>query len=479
MPALIVGIVIALLVAGSPPADAVNSHFAGQRSKWGVWEHPTSATTDSTLFLPLVLRNYPALTVFGVEMGEISESEGLSKVVQAQSQWVRRAALPWPDVEPTEGARNWSAVAGLEQELQTAASNGLTVILVVRYTPAWAQQRAGYPCGAIKPEKLGAFASFMRDAVARYSVTPYRVKYWEIWNEPDVAPEVVAPDSPFGCWGDASDPYYGGGYYADMLKQVYPAVKAADPQAQVLVGGLLLDCDPRQPPPGKDCMPSKFLEGILRNGGGPFFDGVSFHAYDYYSSALGQYVNANWQSAWNTTGPAMVAKAGFVKSVLATYGVSGKFLMNTEAALLCDTCANDPVFETTKAYYVAQLYAAAITEGLRANIWYTVLGWPGRNSGLLDGSLNPRPAYSAYQFAASELRASTFDEAVTGYAGVAGYKLQRGDRRIWVVWSLDGASHAITLPGTPLAAWDALGNPESVSSMLTVTTEPMYLEWSP
>ena len=71
-----------------------------------------------------------------------------------------------------------------------------------------------------------------------------------------------------------------------MLKVAYPQIKAADPQAQVLVGGLLLDCDPR---PGAGCsltaqnaIPPKFLEGILRNNGGPYFDGVSFHAYDFY-----------------------------------------------------------------------------------------------------------------------------------------------------------------------------------------------------
>ena len=49
-------------------------------------------------------------------------------------------------------------------------------------------------------------------------------------------PKLVDPDSVFGCWGDNDDDYYGGGYYADMLKMVYPAVKSADPQAQVLIG---------------------------------------------------------------------------------------------------------------------------------------------------------------------------------------------------------------------------------------------------
>ena len=104
-----------------------------------------------------------------------------------------------------------------------------------------------------------------------------------------------------------------------------------------------------------------FLEGILRNGGAPYFDGISFHSYDFYQGPSGQYSNPNWQSAWNTTGPDITAKAEFIKSLLNTYHVSGKFLMNTESGIICDTCSSDPTFEMTKAYYVAQAYAAAMS----------------------------------------------------------------------------------------------------------------------
>jgi len=322
--------------------------------------------------------------------------------------------------------------------------------------------------------------------VARYSVSPYNVKYWEIWNEPDIDPIYVSPDSPYGCWGDQNDAYYGGGYYAEMLKAAYPQIKAADPQAQVLVGGLLLDCDPRPEAGcaavGHSSVPGKFLEGILINNGAPYFDGVSFHAYDYYFGQSGQYGNSNWQSAWNTTGSVLIAKAQFIQGLLGQYGVSGKFLMNTESALLCNACSNDSVFETTKAYYVAQAYSAAIAKGLRANIWYSVMGW--QNSGLLNPDLSPRPAYTAFQFARSELRDAAFAGDITGSdigdaSSVKGYKFNRGDRRIWVLWSLDGAAHSINLPGVPLTAWDALGNPVTPAVSMNVTLNPLYLEWSP
>jgi hypothetical protein len=440
-----------------------------------------------TIYLPLVMRNFSLPTLFGAEMAQLTSGGGLDQMAAANISWTRRNAVLWSSVEPTEGARNWSALAGLESELQDASSKGIQVILIVRSTPEWARKIAGTGsyCGPIHPDKLAAFGSFMRDLVARYSVPPYNVKYWELWNEPDIDPSIFGyGDSIYGCWGDQSDTYYGGGYYAEMLKAAYPQIKAADPQAQVLVGGLLLDCDPRGSPsvcasltPPHDEKPPKFLEGILLGGGGPYFDGVSFHAYDVYWGALGQYKIPNWNTAWNTTGPTVIAKAGFVKSVLTAKGFSGKILMNTETGILCGSCSNDAIYETTKAYYVAQAYAAALAQGLRANVWYSVLGW--ENSGLLNPDLSPRPAYTAFQFSRSELRDATWLRDVTEYTGVKGYEFQRGDHRIWVVWSLDGGTHSISLPGVPLAIYHVDGTPIPPVGSLTLTLEPLYLEWSP
>ena len=437
------------------------------------------APNSSIVYLPLVIRNFPPLqTLFGAEMGQLASAGEAA----ANISWTRRNAVLWSSVEPTEGARNWSALAGLESELQDASSKGIQVILIVRSTPQWARllPGTGPSCGPVQADKLAAFGSFMRDLVVRYSVPPYNVKYWELWNEPD-APYVKGNPG-YGCWGNPNDAYYGGGYYAEMLKAAYPQIKAADPQAQVLVGGLLLDCDPR---PGAGCAAvghdpklSMFLEGILRNNGGAYFDGVSFHTYDYYyPGTLGQYGNPNWQSSWKTTGPVSVVKARFIQGLLSQYSVSGKFLMDTESAILCNKCSHDPMFETTKAYYIAQAYAVAIAVGLRADLWYSVLGW--RNSGLLNADLSPRPAYTALQFSRSELGDATWVRDVTEYPGVKGYEFQRSDRRIWVLWSLDGNTHSISLPALPLAAWDALGNSVSQAASMNVDLNPLYLEWNP
>ena len=395
------------------------------------------------------------------------------------------SAVSWVAVEPVEGKRNWNALTKLEEELRNITGKGMQTILSVRFTPSWAQKVAGYSCGPIKPEKLGAFASFVHDLVVRYSVPPYNVKYWEIWNEPDIDPSLVSPDSPFGCWGDQNDAYYGGGYYAEMLKAAYPQVKAADPQAQVLVGGLVLDCDPR---PGAGCaavgssdLPPKFLEGILRNDGGLYFDGVSFHAYDYYQGQSGQYGNSNWHSAWNTNGPVSGVKVAYLRNLLAQYGHPDKFLVNTEIALLCGRSGEEPPcqaddFANTKSYYIAQSYTTALAEGLRANIWFSLFGW--RASGLLNpGNQAPLPAFEAYRFSAQELGSARFLRQLQEYPGVSGYEFEREGQRIWVLWSLDGTDHDVSLDASPRAVFDVFGISLPTSERLHVTLKPIYVEW--
>jgi hypothetical protein len=447
-----------------------------------------SGTNEAFVYLPTIRK--PTLpTTFGMDIGSVTEVK-LNNLAPAKPYFFRRGSLIWADVEPNEGNRNWGAVAQYENDMILATSKGKRLILIVTKTPTWAQQWPGLFCGPIKDSKLASFANFMHDLVARYSVPPYNVLHYEIWNEPDAPAALVDPEEGFGCWGDTSDPYNGGRQYGKMLKAIYPQVKAANPLAQVVFGGLLLDCDPNNPPAGRTCVESKFLEGALVAGAGPYFDGISFHAYDFYAHELGKYGNFdNWNSISDTTGPVPIAKAQFLRSVLASYGVIGKYLMNTESALICGGpfdppgqgfCDDDPnsVFEQTKAYYLAEAYAVGIAEGFNANVWYSMFGW--RNSSLFYSGFVPRPAFNAYVQARATLQDSVSLGKITTYPNVFGYEFHRGDRRIWVLWSQDRNPHTISLPGTPLAAYDLYGNPESFTgNTLTVTVKPLYIEWSP
>lgn len=420
------------------------------------------------------------LPIGGIETSKLTDIE-LNFLADTNTAWWRRNGVFWADIEPIEGTRDWSAMRNLENELILASENGFTTILIIRKTPQWAQDIYNTACGRIKPEKLEAFASFMSDLVTRYSAPPYNVKYWELWNEPDISPNSVSGNSQYGCWGDETSLYYGGDYYGEMLKTVYPAIKAADPSAQVVIGGLLLDCDPLNPPetsPGsgkiKDCRSATFLEGILNHSGGDYFDGISFHAYDYYYGSLGLYGNPNWNSNWEY-GPVVIAKTIFIKELLEKYGVSDKFLMNTETALLCNRGCSTDDFVQTKTSYLIQSYSAARAIGLKANIWYSLRGW--RHSGLLSVNGTPTETLAAYKFTLDMLNHAQ-PEGYENQKDTIIYKFNNQHGELWVTWSYSKAQKTVlTFLTPPSKVFNAIGMEIPVTQQIELSPHPVYILW--
>jgi len=418
--------------------------------------------------------------IFGVEMVSFTDLHGKAKVVEASTSWVRLNGVLWSDIDIDGDPDNyqWLKLSSLDSQLADAKANhNIEVIMVVRSTPTYAQ-KDGLFCGPIKEVNFKEFANFLTALVTRYKA---QVKYWEIWNEPDAAKDSALNSGYYGCWGDPSDTtYYGGSYYSQMLSQAYTAIKNADPQAQVIVGGLLMDCGPNYSGTACDKNKLKFLEGILNHGKGNNFDGIAFHSFDYFPGGLGNYENTNWNSSRISTGPVGLLKVNYIRSLLAQYGVVGKFLMNSEVALLWNNTGNLSQFETTKQYYVVQAYATSLARNLRVAVWYGArMGW--RESDLLTNADTPaaRIAYNAFKFGRTELAGAAYIKDLTQYTGVMGYEFLRGNRRVWVLWSKDGSNHTITLPEFPLAIYDSDGTAKTNANTVTITLEPYYIEMNP
>lgn len=436
---------------------------------------PTPTEIGTTIPEPSKL-SVQSKNVFGITIFTLDDAGGLSKIAQSGTAWTRSDFI-WSAIEPTPGARFWNGE--FEQGLIRAASAGVQPIMIIGDTPGWALKE-GYQCGAVAENQFPTLAEFAYDLVKRYSVPPYNIRYWELWNEPDAA-------GVLGCWGDPSDTqYYGGYYYGQMLQALYPKIKEADPNAQVLVGGLLLDCDPGNPPEGRTCVESMFLNGILESGAGPYFDGVSFHAYDYYTG-VDTYSNMNWNSSSSTSGPVLIAKARYLNKVLSNYGYGEKYLVNTETAVFYGPNVSDPPcdpnappdVEVTKVYYLIQSYAVSLAEGLKANIWYAALG--GRCAALLNADLSPKPSYYAFQFAQQKLGEAQFIKQIIDNEGVKGYEYDIPGRKLWVMWATDGQVYLITLPVLPLELNKVGedGHPVQLSNELSLTIErsPLFIEF--
>ncbi|MGB0386090.1 MAG: hypothetical protein ACPGWR_14885 [Ardenticatenaceae bacterium] len=435
---------------------SLSSPSSSQPNKWGVVSKRSLIT--------------------GLEINRGHASALAAKAGEARVSWVRYNGVVWFEVEEEQGVRNWEALSAFEEGILALVEQGVTPIVIIRGTPEWAQKVEGALCGPIKPEALDEFATFTHELVKRYSGPPFNIKHWEIGNEPDVDPSLIPSEFPFGCWGDQNDPFYGGGYYAEMLKKVYPAIKEADPAAEVLLGGLMLDCDPTAPPAGKDCLPAKFLEGILQNGGGAAFDMLGYHIYAYWSPNP---VDPDLENPiWRHRGGLLLGKLDFIREVMARYNVNKPILMN-EGALLChnnnDACPNESYFDE-QANYLPRLYARALANGLRGAIWYTLnaTGW--HNTGLLDRAGNPLPAYKALSFMGELLNDATYEGSLSQGA-LEGYAYQKDRSQYYLYWSNDGQSHSVTLPANTRNVYNKLGESIPFSDTISVGVEPIYIQF--
>jgi hypothetical protein len=441
-----------------------------------------SPAANYFLDLPLIGKSFPTpLPVYGVETYDFVKWK-LDKANLANIFWVRNAAFSWSAIEPTKPSPNhtynWDIVnnAGLID----AYNHNLTIVAIIQNTPGWARMKkyGAYQCGPIDATALIEYAQFVYDLVSRYSQPPYNIHYYEFGNEPDIDPVLLGTNynSKYGCWGDANDAYYGGRYYGEMLKYAYPAVKAASPQSQVLIGGLLLYCDPTHPPIGQSCLPSKFLEGILLNQGAAYFDILSFHGYSGYSQGtISDETNPNFAAR----GGQIVRKVDFLRSVMNQYGVN-KPIMMTETALNCWTTSEcDPPSDTflqLQADYVVSAYVRSWGLNLLGAVWFTLEDSYWQQSGLHSRQIS-RPAYYALVFMTNELKNATIGPQITQFPGLRGYQFTTSTKRIWVVWAPDGkTSQTISLPDNASQVYDLFGNPVPVTSSITIL-HPTYIEF--
>jgi hypothetical protein len=455
----------------------ITQWFERARFEW----HPSNPN-DYKVLLGLLgneLRTAPAPTsstpaVFGVEVNRDTVSHVTGQLGELGTRPVRYNGILWSEVEPTQGQRTWTSLASVDSELAAISAAGGAPMVIVRSTPAWARQVTSSACGAIKADSLPAFAAFMGDLVTRYSQPPYNVHTWELGNEPDIDVNLVGSDAVFGCWGDAQRADYGGAAYAAMLKAAYPAIKAADPQANVVLGGLLLNCDPSYAPT-QPCPSGPFFEGILQAGGGDFFDTVAYHAYAYW-----QPKQIDWDTLhpnWTHRGGLLIGKLQFLRDVMTRYGIAKPVLMD-EGGLLCyhsDPSCGPGGFYNDQANYLVRLYARSSASHLVGALWYTLNGPGWQEGGLLDAAQQPRPAYRTLVFLTRTLSGAAY---VTG--GIEGnvehHNFRRGDRSYTIYWTNDASSATIAPPAGSQTVYTLFGDSSPIGQNLTIGFTPIIVE---
>ncbi|MDW8268760.1 MAG: DNRLRE domain-containing protein [Anaerolineae bacterium] len=417
------GVVLAVAFAGSGASTSASTSLAG----------PAATPAD-----PFGVYFYPEL-----------QPTGATQMVAAGARWAH-THIHWREVEYQRGTYDWSR---LDAQLGNLAAHGFQLLVTVNENPDWA---AATRCGPIDSEDLPFFANFLAAAVARYSVPPYNVLHWALYNEADSGDPVNFPWLG-GCWGMQHPnhaPGAGGAAYAAMLQQVYPAMKAANPNVQVWIGGLAHDWFTD----AGGIFDRDFLDQILAAGGGPYFDAINFH-----------YFHA-WESAWKTNdryNRGIVRKAESLRERAANYGVN-KPLVVTEVGHPTD--AKDPtqdarLSEDLTARVVWQLYAQGMAAGISPLIWLEAVDEPDLDYayGLLRSNLTPKLSYTAYQAMTRELAGAHFRQVRRDYpTNILGYEFIVGDAVKILVWVSGTSTVAYSFPvgvaGDPLRVVDKLGN---------------------
>ncbi|MBP1465172.1 cellulase family glycosylhydrolase [Candidatus Chloroploca sp. M-50] len=407
---------------------------------------PTPAQSPYTLYFPVMGRS-GATPIFGIETwpNALANSDALrTQAANLGATWVRLNSVRWDLVQPEEnGPYNWAALQNFERDLAAARQAGVTPTVIIRGSPRWATIVPSN-CAAIKDEAFPAYAAFVEALVSRYRD---QVQYWEFGNEPDIDPVLLQPDQIFGCWGDIRDPYYGGDRYGRMLKAVAPAVRRANPQAQIILGGLLLDRpDTTDPTRGK---PERFFEGVLRAGAADSFDIVAFHGYPSFTGRYPLDHDLQANSVWTPLGGVTLGKARFLREVMSRYGVDKPLWLN-ETSLLCTNCSDllFPTFSIAQADHVVRVMARAAGNQIDMVAWYTLNGPGWRNSGLLDGQNRPRPVFIAMQHMIRLTRGYQQVEIID-YGqpeAIEGYRFTNGPRQIDVLWSRSAENQTVSIP---------------------------------
>jgi hypothetical protein len=149
----------------------------------------------------------------GDDQSQAFHQQTLDKVNEAGFSWIR-FQIGWRNAEPQAGQYRFDHIDRL---VDLARANNVRIMASVLKAPSWATENGsdGLPVDA------AVYGEFMRRLAEHFKG---RIDAYEIWNEQNLAFET-------GGMVDV-------GRYVDVLKAGYTAVKASDPNAIVVFGGL-------------------------------------------------------------------------------------------------------------------------------------------------------------------------------------------------------------------------------------------------
>lgn len=434
-------------------------------------------TYSNSVFLPSIMS--PDLrsiySSWAVQFyGQLTDTTGLGYATAAGVRWIR-LPVSWSNIEPintTPDKYNWSS---FDQSIAAARAEGVNLVVTLEGNPSWAAPTQNGPVNNLN--------DFMQFAGAMATHYP-DVQYWEIYNEPD---NILN----FGNQPAA---------YAAQLNAAYSAIKAANPNAKIVLGGVAMDWFTDQ----GGSFARNFVHDVLTACTQPCFDVGNFHYYPVY------------RGKWEPYGRDIIGKANAFRQMLAAQGYN-RPVMNTETGWAYSTIpGTDWGGEAIQGRYVPKAMVRGMAAGLITTNWYAMLDADPSQPGLVGGSyptFQLREAYTAMQKLSQQLGAAKFERALTpaetGSPNLEGYMFTNyegahGTERVDVIWydcpslivdtpdlpvdCLDSAIY--TVPTSTIGITDHLGGAMRILTddsdgvldgkvSLTIDRNPIYIHYDP
>lgn len=332
----------------------------------------------------------------GIYLGQRWPSSGMETPAQiAQDIGVKwmRDEFNWGRIERVKGEWNWES---FDVSVQTATQHGISIFGLLCYWSPWAKPHT--------EEGIGDYCNYVREVVSRYKD---HIKYWEIWNEPNI----------FFWTGTIEQ-------YATLTKAAYDAVKEADPEAKV-IGCCTAGTD------------LNFIEKVFQFGGFDKMDILSIHPYRYPPT------------------PEETDFIGVIKradALVRKYGAP-KEIWITEIGWPTNIGGNGSS-EAKQAAMIARTYMQAMASGVvQKAFWYDFRNdgldpnYNEHNFGIIRQDQSVKPACIAFRTMTQRLEGKKFVKALDVPSGVCTYVFESKTARTLAAWCVTGTA-TLAISGT-------------------------------
>ncbi len=244
------------------------------------------------LYILLAINTFPIDkpiqdTLFGLHMHNVLKKDKPWPTVPFKTWRLWDTGICWPEIQPNKNQWDFTLI---DKAVKLAEEKNVDIVINIGLSPRWAAARPNNKSGygeeltASEPGNIEDWKIYVRALAERYKG---KIKYWEIWNEPDLTLFYTGTPKKM----------------VELVKEAYLILKEVDPENKIIspsVTGYVA------------LLP--WLKSFLDQGGKDYIDIIGTHFYVWFKTdtpekvistinTIREYANANGLNdipIWNT-----------------------------------------------------------------------------------------------------------------------------------------------------------------------------------